>query len=278
MVLSDGDFMDLDWVKQSSKSLLILIHGLEGSSQSTYIKSASNFFSAYGWDICAVNLRSCSGEINLAPRLYHHGTTEDLNEVILHAHKPYQKVFLLGFSLGGNQVIKYLGEQHWTYPESLAGGAAVSAPIDLVSSVNCIHKPANKLYHDLFLKELKEKVRIKSQQFPLIFDNSLLDKTHTLRDFDNNYTAPVFGFKDGMDYYRKASSIGYLKTLRKPTMLLNALDDPMLGPSCFPVGFAQSSEMLSFVQSNKGGHVGFLQDKKMPTLAESLAKSFFDEI
>jgi predicted alpha/beta-fold hydrolase len=278
MILSDGDFMDLDWVKQSSKSLLILIHGLEGSSQSTYIKSACNFFSDYGWDICAVNLRSCSGEINLAPRLYHHGTTEDLNEVMLHVHRPYQKVFLLGFSLGGNQVLKYLGEQHWEYPESLLGGVAISAPIDLVSCVNCIHKPAQKLYHDLFLTELKEKVRIKAKQFPNIFDSSLLNKTLTLRDFDNFFTAPVFGFKDGMDYYLKASSIGYLQTLRKPTMLLNALDDPMLGPSCFPVDLAESSTMLSFVQSNKGGHVGFLQGKKIPTLAESLAKSFFDTI
>jgi predicted alpha/beta-fold hydrolase len=272
--LSDGDFLDLDWVKNGRSKLLILVHGLEGSSQSSYIRSVAARFSK-AVDICAVNLRSCSGSLNLAPRLYHHGATDDMDELVRHAVGCYQEVFLMGFSLGGNLVLKYLGESQWNHPQQLISGMAVSAPIHLKSCVAVIHQPAQRLYHDMFLRELKVKVAQKSRQYPEIFNAGLLPQTKTLRDFDNHFTAPVFGFENGEDYYEKASSLPYLKTLQRPALLLQSMDDPMLDKPCFPYDLATPGGVFRLKVTRYGGHTGFLQKGTEKTYYEALASGFF---
>jgi uncharacterized protein len=251
----DKDFLDLDWYKTGSSNLVIISHGLEGNTKRGYVKGMAEVFLKSGYDVLAWNYRGCSGEMNLAPRFYHSGATDDLDTVIVHAERQgrYRKIFLIGFSLGGNITLKYLGENHAS-AERVIKGIAISVPLDLDSSCHSLSRRENFLYERRFLMSLKKKVREKSlkMSFPNI---DRLNTIHKIREFDDYITGPLHGFRDATDYYQKCSSKNFLHNIKIPTLIINARNDPFLSQECFPEKLANKNIHLNFPKH--GGHVGF---------------------
>jgi len=256
----DDDFMDLDFSTVGSDTIALLIHGLEGSSESTYILSAVKELNAVGIDAVSLNLRGCSGEDNLLLKTYHSGKTEDVNFVVEHLleNYNYQKIMIVGYSLGGNLTLKYMGEYTQKLSPKIACAIAVSVPCDLAGSGKEMSKTSNKIYMNRFLKTLKVKVKNKSVKFPEYnLDFNALEKVKNFSDFDTLYTAPVFGFKSATDYWEKASSKPFLKSITTPTLLITSLDDPFLSSTCYPFKEAEESDYLYLLATKYGGHVGF---------------------
>ena len=250
----DQDFLDLDWIINDSNSLVILSHGLEGNSTRAYIKGMARAFSAKGFDILAWNYRGCSGEMNQSLRFYHSGATDDLHRIIMHSlKKGYQKIYLIGFSLGGNLTLKYLGDMGKQVNHEIKKAVAFSVPMDLYSSCTQLSKKENWLYAFRFLKNLKRKVIDKSK---IRNDLSIgkIDEIKTLIEFDDTYTAPIHGFKNAIDYYTQCSSIYVLENIQVPTLIVNAQNDPFLSLSCFP---DKQYKQVRLEYPKHGGHVGF---------------------
>ena len=243
----DNDFLDLNWLTQGSDRLVIISHGLEGNSHRAYIKGMAKVFFDNKYDVLAWNYRGCGEEMNKQLRFYHSGATDDLDIVVKYATSKYKSVFLIGFSLGGNLTLKYLGER----PVDVKGAAVFSVPLNLHSSCERISKT---IYSDRFLKSLKKKVIDKSKLMDGI-DISGINKIKTLIDFDDRYTAPIHGFKDAVHYYRSCSSLYFLKDIKVPTLVVNAKNDPFLGDDCYPTDIDNPSVQFEYVE--RGGHVGF---------------------
>jgi len=258
--LPDGDFLDLDWKKNNNSNLVILGHGLEGSSHSSYILGMAKYFSERGYDVLAWNHRSCSGEMNRNLRFYHHGVTDDLHEVVKHCSL-YKNVHVVGFSLGGNLVLKYVGEEHFEKPNNVRAFVAFSVPVDLLDCVNEIHKPKNRIYVINFLNTLKKKVKEKAKSPHLDLNTENLKQVKSLLDFDNLYTAPIHGFENAHDYYERASSKQFLPNIKVPSLLVNAINDPMLGQKCHPTEVAEKHDKFYFMKTAHGGHCGFVPNK-----------------
>jgi predicted alpha/beta-fold hydrolase len=259
--LPDGDFIDLDWMKGSDNSkLVILLHGLEGSSNSQYVRGAAEMLFPLGWDVCSFNHRSCSGELNRKLQMYHSGFTRDLAHVTTKYSQEYDSVIIIGYSLGGNVALKYLGEGSYTLPNQLKLVISFSVPADLEGGSIKLTKWYNKAYTYEFLKTLKVKITQKAIVFPEI-DLKYLPKLKQLMDFDEYYTAPIHGFKDAKDYYYKSNSKQFLDQNTIPAFLINALDDPFLSDSCHPFEIARQSKYLHFIPLNYGGHVGFIENR-----------------
>lgn len=257
----DKDFIDLDFSTVGSDTLILLIHGLEGSSESKYMISASNEFNAAGFDTVCFNLRGCSGEDNLLLATYHSGKTEDVHFVVEHLlhYYTYKKIVIAGYSLGGNLTLKYMGEYADRIPPKVSLGIAVSVPIDLASSGREMSTLKNKIYMEEFLKTLRLKVLEKAHKFPEYqLDKTALFKAKVFKDFDALYTAPVFGFDSPEDYWAKASSKPYLPKIKKPTLLVTSLDDPFLSKECYPYEEADASDCFFLEASKYGGHVGYI--------------------
>ncbi|MFZ6000705.1 MAG: YheT family hydrolase [Bacteroidota bacterium] len=251
----DDDFLDLDWITQDSKNLVIISHGLEGNSGRPYVKGMARIFAQNKFDVLAWNYRGCSEEMNRQLRFYHSGATDDLSTVVDYAAtKGYDSIYLIGFSLGGNLTLKFLGERGSNVPTPVKGAAAFSVPIDLHGSCLEISKPGNWIYAQRFLRSLKKKVvdkaRVNNQ-----LDVTDVDKIETLIDFDNRYTSVLHGYKDAVDYYTQCSAIHYLDGIDRPTLLVNAKNDPFLSDRCYPQ--LASSSRLTCHYPNHGGHVGF---------------------
>jgi predicted alpha/beta-fold hydrolase len=256
---SDGDFTDLDFLKrEGSETLLLLLHGLEGSSRSKYIRAMAALAAKNGMDAAAMNLKGCSGEANRKPGSYHSGKTDDLHEILLwlEENTSYKKVLLAGFSLGGNIVLKYLGEYADLVPSCVRAAAAVSVPCHLAGAA-ALAKAENRCYMNTFLKTLKQKALFKIEKFNLSMEISTIKRAKNFFDFDNAYTAPVHGFRNAEEYWKKSSSLHYLNAIERPVLLINALDDPFLSPSCFPFAEAQKSNYLHLLATRYGGHLGF---------------------
>jgi uncharacterized protein len=255
--LADGDFLDLNWARNGGDKLAILSHGLEGSSDNGCIRGMAIALKAAGWDGLAWNLRGCGKEMNRLPRLYHSGETGDLRAVIRLAATRYSRIALIGFSLGGNLTLKYLGEAS-PHP-ALINAAAISVPIDLAASARVLdNRWSNRFYRGRFIRSLIAKVEIKARSFPDQLDISRSRTIRTFREFDDRYTAPIHGFRDALDYWKQSSARQYLERISIPTLLLNARDDPFLAPECFPFTEANRNPCLFFEAPESGGHVGFL--------------------
>lgn len=256
--LNDGDFIDIDWLKNRQTKLLFLLHGLEGSSQSQYMKGFAKYFSERGYDVCAMNFRSCSGETNKLLRSYHSGATEDLHEVLTYVlnTNTYTEVYLSGFSLGGNLLLRYLGENKYPIPPQVKRACAFSVPVDLKAGSKQMESPANSLYMAMFLKSLNRKLRIKAEMFPGKIDIRGLVFIRTFHEWDDKYTAPLHGFKGCDDYYQSCSSLFVLNQIKVPTLLVNALNDPFLAESCYPSP-NNLGEHLLLETPLYGGHCGF---------------------
>ncbi len=259
----DNDFIDLDFSEVNSNKIVVLIHGLEGSSESKYILSAAKELNKSGYDTVSFNLRGCSGEDNNLLTTYHSGKTEDLEYVIsfLIENYNYEKIMVVGYSLGGNITLKYFGEFALSIHNKVACAVAVSVPIDLASSSKVMGGLKNKLYMEKFLKSLRLKVYEKSQKFPEYkLDISQLMKAKTFKDFDGLYTAPVSGFSSPEDYWEKASSKPYLPSIKKPVLLISSTDDPFLSEECYPFKEAIKSNNFYLEVTKYGGHVGFMSE------------------
>ena len=254
----DDDFLDLDWARQESKSLIIISHGLEGNSHKPYVRGMSKAFYQNGFDVLAWNYRGCSGAINKQLRFYHSGATDDLGLVVNHAlNRGYERLILIGFSLGGNLTLKYLGEQSDNISKKIEKAVAISVPLNLHTSCIKISEPGNFVYSKRFLINLKKKVRAKARLMPDKLDTTSLGKINTLMDFDDTYTAPIHGFKDAVDYYTKCSSLYFLQDINIPTLIINALNDPFLSKDCYPVDALTDHKYVTLETPNHGGHVGF---------------------
>jgi uncharacterized protein len=269
----DGDFLDLDWIKNNSKKLVIISHGLEGNSSRAYMKGMAKAFSTNGFDVIAWNFRGCSDEMNKMLRFYHSGATDDLDLVVRHAQRNgYAEIYLIGFSLGGNLTLKYLGERNSS--SEITKAVVFSTPLDLHTSCLKISKPGNVIYSARFLKSLKTKVIQKSKVIPGI-DLKGIEGIDTLISFDDRYTAPLHGFDSALDYYNKCSSINFIESITLPTLIVNAQNDPFLSELCYPVSKVKNHPWVKFESPRYGGHVGFAQfDKNGLYWSEERALSF----
>lgn len=272
----DNDFLDLDWLHQNSKKLVIISHGLEGNSTRAYMKGMARAAAAQGFDVVAWNFRGCSDEMNRLLRFYHSGATEDLECIIRHARaNDYREIYLIGFSLGGNLTLKYLGERT-LYPE-IKRAVAFSTPLDLYTSCLKISRPSNRIYANRFLNSLKEKIVRKSKMIAGL-DLTGIEKINTILDFDDRYTAPLHGFENARRYYSECSSIHFLDSIAIPTLIVNAQNDPFLSEACYPVTQFKQHDYIKFENPQHGGHVGFAQFNKNGLYwSEERALSFLTE-
>lgn len=262
----DGDFIDLDFPPlpagaAENAPLVLLLHGLEGSARRGYAVNVYRALAARRVRAVGLNFRSCSGEPNRTARFYHSGDTEDLRFVVDYLRQRYPRTPLgvIGFSLGGNALLKYLGEEGAAARAALRCAVAVSVPYDLAAGADALNAtPMGRFYTGVFLKSLVAKADAKAA---LIVDQCDLEKiraARSFRDFDDAATAPLHGFNGAADYYVRSSSKQYLAHVRVPTLLLHAHDDPFLPATAFPRAAVAANPFLSAVVTRGGGHVGFI--------------------
>lgn len=279
--LPDGDFIDLDWsytASRPSRKLLVSVHGLGGHSGRPYMTGLSRLFNRSGWDVAAINLRGCSGEINRLYRSYHAGASEDLEMILSHIsrNRSYDTLALNGFSLGGNILLKYLGEER-IFPNELKAAVAISAPCDLYHSLSRLDRYVNSIYSLRFVRVLKAQLSERQRKFPEKLRLKDLQACKTLYSIDELYTSKAHGFQNALDYYNKSSSLNYLSNIQIPTLLLNAKNDGFLSASSSPLAMASESNILHLEMPAYGGHVGFLQDRE-ETYAEERALEFIQGV
>jgi len=259
----DGDFLDLHHLSgKPGAPLLLLLHGLEGSIRSHYIQGLLAEASRRKWRATVLVFRSCGDEPNRTRRFYHSGETTDLGFAIEHITSsfPDSPLVLAGVSLGGNVLLKYLGEHGVKLSTQIRGAAAVSVPYDLSRAASHIDHGFTKFYQQSFVKSLRHKATTKLDSFPDLVPRAEIDSIRTIRDFDNLITAPLHGFRDADDYYASSSALGWLHGIRIPTLLLSAVDDPFLPSQVLddvnPI--AKDNPYIQTVFPRSGGHVGFV--------------------
>ncbi|RJF97888.1 YheT family hydrolase [Noviherbaspirillum saxi] len=256
----DGDFIDVDFVDgKRGQPFVVLFHGLEGSSDSHYARSLMAQAAALGWSGAVPHFRGCSGELNHAPRFYHSGDAGEVDWIIrrLHALRktqdPAAKFYASGVSLGGNALLRWLGESQ-QQANIIDAACAVSAPLDLAGGGAALSRGFNMIYTRVFLQTLKPKCMQKLKQFPGLFDQETMLRARNLYEFDNIVTAPLHGYRDTDDYWHRASAKHVLSDITVPTLVLNAKNDPFLPAHHLPRS-ASSSVTLDYPA--EGGHVGF---------------------
>ncbi|HSD61747.1 MAG TPA: alpha/beta fold hydrolase [Burkholderiales bacterium] len=255
----DGDFIDLDWSEGgSSGPWVVLFHGLEGNSRSHYALALMRELQARGWGGVVAHFRGCSGEPNRLPRAYHSGDSAEIGWVLGRLRgRLAGPLFAAGVSLGGNALLKWLGEQAEAAAALVTAAAAVSAPLDLTLSGDALARGLNRVYTWHFLASLRPKGLAKLGPHPGLYDRRAVARASTLREFDNLVTAPVHGFRDTDDYWTRASSKPLIGRIHVPTLVLNARNDPFVPPPCLPAPQdAGPGVILEF--PDEGGHVGFV--------------------
>jgi len=280
----DGDHLSLYHRDVApDRPRVLILHGLEGSQESHYVAGFISQATRRGWSSTVLVFRGCGSELNTAPRLYHSGETSDLGLVVelLTARAPSDSLLLAGVSLGGNVLLKWLGEQSDQSPGQVKVAAAVSVPFDLEMGCKNLQRGFARVYDRHFLKSLREKARRKLEQHPGLFDGARLEAARTIEDFDDAVTGPVHGFDGSHDYYRRSSSISFLGRIRVPTLLLSAEDDPFLPGSVLDrvQEIAKSNPSLQLQFTPAGGHVGFIAGRvpfRPRYWAEERLMAFFD--
>jgi hypothetical protein len=284
--LPDGDFLDLDWVEQAGGApadggapLAIVLHGLEGCARSGYALEAYRALLTRGLAAVGLNFRSCSGEPNRLPRLYHSGETGDLAYVVslLAQRFPGRALGALGFSLGGNVLLKYLGESGAAGAAGAEGAegagasevgsrtgtplraaAAISVPFDLSAGADYLERGFRRVYRRYLVERLRRKLRAKATILRQHLDLDRVLSARTFRQFDEAATAVLHGFVGAEDYYRRSSAGAYLDAIRVPTLLVHARDDPFLPPHTIPHARVRANPRLTARFTERGGHVGFV--------------------
>lgn len=258
----DGDFVDLDWLDGGAGPLVVVLHGLEGSSASHYVRGLLHEISAVGWRAVVLNFRSCGGELNRLPRLYHSGDTGDLDWLVrgLVDREPDARIGLVGVSLGANVILKWLGERGVDAPDPVAGAVAISTPFDLAACAAVLDRGLPRLlYTTNFLKTMKAKLRAKADVLADRVDLAAALRSRTFAEYDRRVTAPVHGFADEHDYWARSSSGPYLPRIRRPSLLIAAANDPFIPPESWPTAAVAVSPWLEAAFVREGGHVGFLE-------------------
>ncbi len=263
--LDDGDFVDCYWHKQKpndNRPIVILFHGLAGSFNSPYIQGVMRVLETKGFASVLMHFRGCSGKENRLPRSYHSGDTADAKAWIGYLHKNYPNspLYAVGYSIGGNMLLKLLGEEGKETP--LKSAVSVSAPMDLAITAKAINRGFSKLYQQHLLKPLKIEVLKKFKKFDmkslLNIEQNSVKEIKTIEEFDELYTAPINGYTSAEDYYKKCSAKQFLKDITIPTLIIHALDDPFMTEEILPSQEDKVSKTIEFKLSKNGGHVGFV--------------------
>ncbi len=278
--LPDGDFIDLAWTENQSDTdqnnpIIILLHGLEGSINSHYAKGILKKVHSYGWQGVLMHFRGCSGRHNRLDRSYHSGETGDIHTLIstLKIRYPDRKLAAVGISLGGNVLLKYLGEQGTASELSVA--MAISVPFDLADGARVLNKGFSKLYQRHLINRLCKKMRDKFKDKATPVDLDKLNEWNNFYSFDHNVTAPLHGFKSADDYYTKSSSKQFLKNITTPTLILHSKDDPFMSQQAIPTEEELSSS-ITLELSEHGGHVGFVYGNTPFSTEYWIEKRLFD--
>lgn len=259
----DGDFIDVDWGGDArAERLVVLFHGLEGNSASHYARALAQAASARGWRLALPHFRGCSGEPNLLPRAYHSGDSAEV-DWLLHrfsARAAPSALYAVGVSLGGNVLLKWLGERGCEATRIVRRAVAVSAPLDLPAAGNALDRGFNReVYTRAFLISLKRKALAKLTRFPDLFDARAVRTARTLRAFDNAVTAPLHGFRNTDDYWARASCGPWLARISLPTLVLNARNDPFLPVAALESVQRSAAPSVVLESPATGGHVGFVE-------------------
>ena len=259
----DGDFLELHrLVAKPSAPRVLLLHGLEGSIRSHYAQGLLNEAATRGWGADLLIFRSCGSELNRTRRFYHSGETTDVAFVLERISRefPLASLGMVGVSLGGNVLLKFLGERGKDLPKALRGAATISVPFDLARSSKRINRGFSRLYQRFFLGSLRRKAAEKAKRFPDLAPVDRIASLRTLEDFDNLITGPLHGFANAQDYYTRSSSLPFLHAIKLKTLLISAVDDPMLPPEVLDevreIAAKNPALEIDFVQ--KGGHAGFI--------------------
>ena len=274
----DGDFVDVDFIDAADPAapLLVLFHGLEGSSRSPYALAFAHRAVTLGWAYAVPHFRGCSGELNRAPRAYHSGDFEEIGWLLarLRARRS-QPLLAVGVSLGGNALLRWAEEAGDSAAATARAVAAVCAPVDLAAGGHAIGRGFNRqVYTRMFLRSMKPKALLKWQQHPGLFDRERLRAARTLYEFDNLFTAPLHGFRDTDDYWSRASAKPHLRRIRIPALLLNARNDPFVPAHSLP-GPQEVSPHVTLWQPAHGGHVGFARGR-FPGHGQTLPEAVTD--
>lgn len=256
---SDGDFLDLDWREVGSDKLAIVAHGMEGHSRRPYMLGMVAAFNGAGWDALAWNMRGCSEEPNRTLGFYHAGLTGDLEAVIGSAlrHKTYGAMVLIGFSLGGSLILKYLGERGRDAPDPVVASVSFSVPFDLGDCVEQLDRWRNTFYLRRFMRGFRAKVWAKAAAMPGAVSTEGLDEIRDLHAYDERYTVPIHGFASAEEYWRQNSCLAFLPGIAVPSLVVNGRNDPFLGAKCYPVDQIRGLEQVFLEMPKGGGHVGF---------------------
>jgi predicted alpha/beta-fold hydrolase len=282
---ADGDFVDVDWLHAPAAArapILLVLHGLEGSARSHYALGLLAAAAQRGWRAAILNFRSCSGEPNRLPRFYHSGDTADLDHVVrlITAREPGARVGAVGVSLGGNVLLKWLGEQREAAPAQVVGAVGISVPFDLEACARVLDRGVPRaLYTSNFMRTLRRKVRAKATRYPGFVDVRAALRARTFAAYDRIVTAPLHGFADERDYWRRSSSGPFLAHIRRPVLLINALDDPFIPVASLPAAAALPPGIQTEFTAH-GGHAGFLEGLawRARSWAEARAVDFLEPL
>ena len=262
-ITPDADFIDVDWRRTETpllngRPLLVLFHGLEGSSASHYAEAFAEYAAEAGMDYVVPHFRGCSGEINLAPRAYHSGDFEEIGWILNRLRQSHTgSIFVVGISLGGNALLRWAEETGSLANQTVNALAAICAPLDLAAGGYCIGKGFNKLvYTRMFLRSMKPRALKKLLQHPRLFDKERLLRATTLYEFDNVFTAPLHGFQNTEDYWKRGSAKPQLAAIKIPALVINTLNDPFLPAAALPQQAEVGSHVVLWHPAH-GGHVGF---------------------
>ena len=249
---------------RKSRPTVVIVHGMEGSADSCYMLGTAEKAVASGFNTIRVNIRNCGGTESMCPTLYHAGMTEDVRHIITELAETdgLRNIYLVGFSLGGNMVLKLAGEYGASLPNALKGVAAISPSIDLTSAINAIEQRSNLLYHWRFVRSLRTRLKRKASFFPDRYDPSLLSGIWSIRKFDDAYTAPHCGFADSGDYYRRASALPYISRITVPTVIIHAKDDPFIPYAPLERAEVAQNPNVLLLAPDCGGHVGFVSARR----------------
>jgi predicted alpha/beta-fold hydrolase len=262
----DQDFIDVDWLAtekhtqlQSKQALLVLFHGLEGSSASHYAIAFAHEAQRLGWQMVVPHFRGCSGEMNRNPRAYHSGDYQEIDWILQRFRALHTgPLVAVGISLGGNALMKWAGEMHAKASATVSAAVGVCAPLDLTASGHAIDSGFNRIaYANMFLESMKPRALAKLEQFPNLFDAQAMQAVQTLYAFDDLFTAPLHGFKDAKDYWQRASAKPSLSKITLPAWVINPLNDPFVPATSLPTA-AEVGPGVELFQPKEGGHVGFI--------------------
>ena len=280
--LDDGDFLDLDFsFGDNPGGLLVIGHGLEGSADRAYVRGMARYFGARGWRICAINFRSCSGQLNRLRRMYHHGDFPDLHAVVEHLRRRHDRpMAYVGFSMGGNIGLNYACRMLAEAKHNLDAVVAYSSPLYLGDAITALENPLGRIYSRRFWKALAAKLEQKSSRHD-IAGLDVLARVHDWDAFDRAFSLPLHDYPEGSvpeDFYYDVSPINHLDHFSVPTLIVQALNDPMLGGRCYETAFAKTNPAVTLEHPAEGGHVGFALAGEDYTYAEARTWEFVTKV